>query len=208
MSVTNLQLVFFDFGDVVCHFLPERRLAAFATTTRLGVEEIQSKLWDSGFSAQCDAGRYSGAEMAAQICQRLGVSLPQREIGRLWALAFEPNAEVCAIAATLRRHLPTGLLTNNSPLLREAFPAFLPDIERHFAPIIFSYQHGACKPSSALYAAVVRRTGVAAHATLLIDDTPTNVQGAEAAGWQAIHFTSPDALREALRDVGVGGMGG
>jgi HAD superfamily hydrolase (TIGR01509 family) len=58
----------------------------------------------------------------------------------------------------------------------------LPDIERHFTPIIFSYQHGACKPSPDLYEAVVRSTGVAAQATLLIDDAQTNVRGAEAAG--------------------------
>ncbi|MGH8066819.1 MAG: HAD family hydrolase [Candidatus Entotheonellia bacterium] len=204
--MTNLRLVFFDLGGVVGHFLPARRLTTFAATARLGAEEIQDKLWDSGFSEQCDAGRYSGAEMYAQICQRLGVSLSRREVSRLWALAFEPNAEVLAIAAALRRHLPTGLLTNNPPLLREAFPAFLPDIEQHFAPIIFSYQHGACKPSPALYEAVVRSTGVAAHATLLIDDAQTNVRGAEAAGWRAIHFTTPGALREALRDLGVGGM--
>jgi 2-haloacid dehalogenase len=206
-QVSNLQLVFFDLGGVACDFLPARRLAAFAAITRLEAEEIQDKLWDSGFSVQCDAGQYAGAEMYAQICQRLGVSLPRREVSRLWALAFEPNAEVVAIAAALQRHLPTGLLTNNPPLLREAFPEFLPDIERHFAPIIFSYQHGACKPSPTLYEAVVRHTGVAAHATLLIDDAQSNVRGAEAVGWQAIHFTTPGALRKALRDVGAGGMG-
>jgi HAD superfamily hydrolase (TIGR01509 family) len=205
--VTNLQLVLFDLGGVVCHFLPARRLAAFAATTRLGAEEVQRTLWDSGFSEQCDAGRYSGAQMHAEICQRLGVSLPRREVSRLWALAFEPNAAVVAIATALRRHLPTGLLTNNPPLLREALPAFLPAIERHFTPIIFSYQHGACKPSPALYEAVVRRTGVAAPATLLIDDAEPNVRGAAAAGWQAIRFTTPGALRQALRDSGVGGMG-
>lgn len=180
--MTNLQLVLFDLGDVVCHFVPQRRLATLAAATRLGAEEIQDKLWDSGFSTQCDTGRYTGAEMYAQLCHRLGVSLSRHEVRRLWARAFEPNAEVLAIAAMLRRHLPTGLLTNNPPLLREAFPMCLPDIERHFTPIIFSYQHGACKPSPDLYEAVVRSTGVAAQATLLIDDAQTNVRGAEAAG--------------------------
>jgi HAD superfamily hydrolase (TIGR01509 family) len=91
--------------------------------------------------------------------------------------------------------------------LREAFPELLPDVARHFAPIIFSYQHRACKPSPALYAAVVRSTGVAAQAILLIDDAQTNVRGAEAAGWQAIHYTSPGALRAALRNFGIDGIG-
>jgi putative hydrolase of the HAD superfamily len=206
--VTNLRFVLFDLGGVVCHFLPARRLAAFAAATQRRAQDIQSKLWDSGFSQQCDAGRYSAAEMYTQICRRLGVSLPRCEVSRLWALAFEPNAEVFAIAAALRRHLPTGLLTNNPPLLREAFPAYLPEMERHFDPIIFSYQHGSCKPRPALYEAAERRIGVTAQATLLIDDALANVRGAETAGWQAIHFTTPGALREALRDLGVGGVGG
>lgn len=205
--MANLRFVFFDLGGVVCHFLPERRLASFAAATRLGAEEIHDKLWGSGFSEQCDAGRYSGTEMYTHICQRLGVTLPRHEVSRLWALAFEPNTEVLALAAAIRRHLPTGLLTNNPPLLREAFPLFLPDLERHFDPIIFSSQHGVCKPNPVLYEAVVQRTGVAASATLLIDDAQSNMQGAEAAGWKAIHYTAPDALREALSDLGVGGMG-
>ena len=202
----NLQFVFFDLGGVVCHFAPERRLAAFAAATRLQAEEIRDKLWDSGFSAQCDAGKYSGDDMYEQICQRLGVTLPQREVSRLWSLAFEPHAEVLAIVAATRRRLPTGLLTNNPPLLREALSVFLPELEQHFDAIIFSYQHGVCKPHPTLYEAAAQSVGAAASATLLIDDAPTNIQGAEAAGWQAIQFTTPGALRTALCDLGLTGM--
>ena len=203
MSMINLRLVFFDLGDVVCQFLPERRLVAFASETPLSAEEIQHELWDSGFSDDCDAGRYSGSQMYAHMCQRLGVSLPQREVRRLWVLAFEPNAEVLTIAAAVRRHLPTGLLTNNPPLLKEALPEFLPSIKPRFDPIIFSYQHGARKPSPDLYDSVVRSTGVSAHEILLIDDSQTNVQGAQSAGWQAVHFHSPNGLRKALGDLGL-----
>ena len=121
---------------------------------------------------------------------------------RLWALAFEPNPEVLAIAKQVRRYLPTGLLTNNPPLLREALPRYLPAIERQFDPIIFSYQHGACKPDSVLYGAVANRLSVAANQLLLIDDGLPNVQGAQAAGWQAIHYTHPEPLREALSPFG------
>jgi hypothetical protein len=38
-------------------------------------------------------------------------------------------------------------------LLREAFPAVLPDAGRPFDPRILSYQHGACKPRPAFYEA-------------------------------------------------------
>lgn len=198
-----LQLVFFDLGDVVYRFVPERRLAAFVSETQLSAEDIQQRLWDSGFSDDCDAGAYSSSDMHAQICQRLGVSWSRQDLQRLWSLAFAPNAEVLAIAAAVRRHLPTGLLTNNPPLLREALAEYLPAIEQHFAPILFSYQHRSRKPSRALYEAVRQQFGYAANELLLIDDSLANVQGAKASGWQAIHFENPDGLYTALRDVGI-----
>jgi len=167
------------------------------------MEDVQQRLWDSGFSAACDAGTYTAAAMYTQMSQRLGLSCTRQEAGRLWALAFEPDVDVLAIATDVRRHLPTGLLTNNPPLLHEALPHCLPEIERHFDPIIFSYQHGACKPSPLLYSAVARCLGVAPTQLLLIDDALRNVQGAQAAGWQAIHFTHPGVLREALSHSGI-----
>lgn len=106
------------------------------------------------------------------------------------------------MARQVRRYLPTGLLTNNPPLLREALPHYLPAIEQQFDPIIFSYQYGACKPNLALYRAVASRLDAAPHQLLLIDDALPNVQGARAAGWQAIHYTHPVALREVLTPFG------
>ena len=198
-----LQLVFFDLGDVVCRFMPERRLAAFVSETQLCADDIQQRLRDSGFSEDCDAGAYSSSDMHAHICQRLGVSWSRQDVQRLWSLAFEPDAEVLAIAAAVRRHLPTGLLTNNSPLLQEAIAEFLPAIEQGFVPIIFSYQYRSRKPSRAFYEAVRHHLGHAANELLLIDDSLANVQGAKASGWQAMQFENPDGLRKALRDVGI-----
>jgi hypothetical protein len=83
-----------------------------------------------------------------------------------------------------------------------ALACCLPEIERQFDPIIFSYQHGACKPNPVLYGAVAHSLGTAANRLLLIDDALQNVQGAQAAGWQAISFTHPDVLREALSRFG------
>ena len=201
--MTTLKWVFFDLGDVVCRFVPERRLAAFVSQTQLSADDIQHRLWDTGFSDDCDAGVYSSSDMHAQICQRLGVSWSRQDVHRLWSFAFEPNPEVLAIAAAVRRQLPTGLLTNNPPLLKDALADFLPAIEQNFAPIIFSYQHRSRKPSHALYEAVGQRVGHAAKELLLIDDSLDHIQGAEASGWHVIHFESPHMLRKELRNVGI-----
>jgi len=79
----------------------------------------------------------------------------------------------------------------------------MPTLEQNVAPLLFSYQHRYRKPSRAVYEAVWHHLGHAANELLLIDDSLANVQGAEASGWQAIQFESPDGLRTALRDVGI-----
>jgi FMN phosphatase YigB (HAD superfamily) len=38
---------------------------------------------------------------------------------------------------------------------------------------------------------------------LFIDDSPRNVKAAQALGWQAIHFTSPQALRANLIELNL-----
>lgn len=195
--------VFFDLGDVVCRFLPQRRLDAFVAATGLEAETIHQALWESGFSNDCDDGRYTEAEMVAQIGQRLGVSLAPPELRRLWATAFEPDARVLDLAASVRRVYRTGLLTNNPPLLKTALTERLPAVAQGFDPIIFSYEHRARKPSAALFESVRQQLGAAAHDLLLIDDSLGNVQGASAAGWQGIHFVSPDGLQRDLRDMGL-----
>ena len=59
------------------------------------------------------------------------------------------------------------------------------------------------EPDIAFFAAVARRSGTPPPSALLIDDTPANVEGARAAGWQALCFTGPAALREELARRGV-----
>jgi hypothetical protein len=133
-------------------------------------------------------------------CATAWIDFTQQEVSRLWALAFAPN--LSGHGQTSSALSPDRAPHQQPPLLREALPCCLPEIERQFDPIIFSYQHGACKSNPAFYGAVAHSLGTAANRLLLIDDALQNVQGAQAAGWQAISFTHPDVLREALSRFG------
>ncbi len=201
--MSPVHTVLFDLGDVVCRFVPERRLDALVAATGRPADVIQHALWDSGFSAACDDGCYSGPEMAAEIARRLNTSLTASEIQRLWATAFEPNTAVLAIAATVRRRCRTALLSNNPSLLKAALPQWLPAVDRGFAPIIFSCEHRVRKPHPGLFEAVQQQLGAQPEDLLLIDDSHRNVQGAEAVGWRAMQFVTARELERQLRDAGI-----
>jgi HAD superfamily hydrolase (TIGR01509 family) len=196
--------VLFDLGGVACHFLPERRLAGLAAASGLAAAEVRARLWQSGFDAACDRGAYSTEEMRAGIADRLAVSFSPERLETIWASAFEPHADVLALAQQLHADGTTvALLTDNGPLLREALPAQLPEVAATFAPLLFSCDLGALKPSPALFQAAADRLAAPCERLLLIDDAPQNVAGARAAGMQALRFTDATALGRALTACGL-----
>ncbi|KXF78352.1 2-haloalkanoic acid dehalogenase [Paramesorhizobium deserti] len=62
---------------------------------------------------------------------------------------------------------------------------------------------GLLKPDKAIYDHHVRAFDLEPSATLFIDDTAANVEGARAAGWQAVQFIGPKQLKADLRRAGI-----
>lgn len=202
--MTAIRLAFFDLGGVVAAFRPERRLSALASLGRVDAAALEARLWSSGLSRRFDAGELDLEAMVACLQHALGARVDRAALARAWALAFEPDAEVFAIAEALCRLVPVGLLTNNPPLLRSALASHLPAIGRVFDPVLFSYELGACKPDPEAFARAAERVELPPGALLLVDDSPENVEAARRAGWEALPYTSPAALRRELAEIGLG----
>ena len=183
---------------MVCRFVPQRRLEALARLTGLSPTEIHVRVWESGLEEACERGDFSAAEAAQRIAAALERPLATSALAAAWALAFDPDPAVLAIADALRPHGPIGLLTNNGPLLERALPEALPEVARRFDPLLFSCRLRALKPTGALFAAVLREVKCPAETMLLIDDSPANVEGARAAGFRALLYRDPATLRREL----------
>jgi 2-haloacid dehalogenase len=59
------------------------------------------------------------------------------------------------------------------------------------------------KPDPAIYRHHARAFDLDPAATLFIDDSPKNVEGAKDAGWQAVRFTDADTLARDLGRLGI-----
>jgi putative hydrolase of the HAD superfamily len=68
-----------------------------------------------------------------------------------------------------------------------------------FEKVFVSSQMALRKPSREAFEHVAREIGVAPGAILFFDDMLENVEGARAAGLQAVHVRSPQDVRDALR---------
>jgi HAD superfamily hydrolase (TIGR01509 family) len=195
--------VLFDLGGVVCRFRPERRLFALASACGLPVQEVQARIWDSGFDRDCDRGRYTAHEVHRRTRELLGLQASYEEFRRLWTLAFEPDPAVLALADALRARVRTGLLTDNGPVLRYAMPTFFPKISSRFEPLLFSCELGHLKPTQELFTAVLQRLNQRADQVLMVDDAPPVVAGAIAGGLRACRYRSPDTLQRELQTYGL-----
>jgi putative hydrolase of the HAD superfamily len=106
--------------------------------------------------------------------------------------------EVWALAAEFRAAGGrTAFLSNSGPevmaRVREHWP-----LEARFDAVVISCEVGLSKPDPRIYQLCLDRLGLAAPATLFVDDRADNVEAAARVGLQTLQFEGPDAL-ERLR---------
>ncbi len=71
-----------------------------------------------------------------------------------------------------------------------------------FRDIVVSGDEKQIKPDADIYHTLLKRNKLKAEDCVFIDDSLKNVHGAEAVGMKGIHFTSPEALRADLKELG------
>ena len=69
--------------------------------------------------------------------------------------------------------------------------------------VTVSARVGLIKPDPAIYQTHSEAFDLDPEACLFIDDSPANVEGAKACGWQAVVFTEANKLREDLASYGI-----
>lgn len=87
----------------------------------------------------------------------------------------------------------------------ETFPIALQrfDFLKWFDGIVVSGTEKDRKPFASFYQVLLNRYQVTLEKALFIDDNLRNIHAAEQLGINAIHFISPQQLRESLREKGV-----
>jgi putative hydrolase of the HAD superfamily len=98
---------------------------------------------------------------------------------------IEPQAAVLELADALRRiGIRVGLATNQQPE-RATFMTHTLGYQRRFDDLFFSCELGYAKPDGAYFAAVLERLKQPGREVLFLDDTPGNVEAAQAEGLHA-----------------------
>jgi|SRR5262245_19996056 len=160
-------------------FAPARLLPAVLGT-------IEDEEWRTSVAAAFVPTQ--GIETAADLVSRWSAS-----IGRV------DKAVLALVDATRRAGVPVLIATNATTRLESDLAAL--GLDQAVDGVVSSARIGAVKPNSDFYLAAARRAGAPPERCLLIDDTRANVDGAIAAGMQAVHYSGVESLRAALSPI-------
>ncbi|MEO3386089.1 HAD family phosphatase [Mesorhizobium sp. CAU 1741] len=201
--MTEIRHIVFDIGKVLIHYdpeLPYRRLIPDDQRRAWFLSEVCTSDWN----VEQDRGR-SWQDAEALLVQ----SYPQEEemirsFRRHWR-EMVPHAYDESVA------LMKGFVDDGKDvtmLTNFAVDTFA-EAQQHFPflalprGVTVSGEVGLIKPDERIYRLHAETFGLAPSATLFIDDSAKNVEGAKAAGWNAVQFVDPATLRADLRTFGL-----
>ena len=201
--MTEISHIVFDIGKVLIHYdpdLPYRTIIPDKERRDWFFDHICTHDWN----VEQDRGRnWTDAEAEAIAAHPLWES-EIRAFRQNWN-AMVPHAYEDSVAI-LRGLIADGhdvtLLTNfAADTFGEAQRRF--GFLRETRGVTVSGLAGVIKPDMAIYELHARTFGLEPSATLFIDDSEKNVEGAHAAGWQAVHFTGAEKLKADLLELGI-----
>lgn len=202
--MADIEHIVFDIGRVLLHYDPEipfRRLIPDEQRRRWFLDNVCTADWN----LEQDRGR-SWAEAEAILIE----AYPEEEdnirgFRRNWheMISHHYAGSVDILETLIERGRDVTMLTNfAADTLAEARERF--DFLNRPRGVTVSGEVGLLKPDAAIYDHHVRTFDLSPAATLFIDDSPANVDGAIAAGWNAVHFKNAEALKADLERFGLG----
>jgi len=195
--------IVFDIGKVLIHYdpsLPYQRLIPDAGERKWFFDNVCTHDWNI---EQDRGGTWADAE-ALLIKEHPTREEHIRGFRKNWhemiPHAYEDS--VAIMEGFINEGRDVTMLTNfASDTFREAQQLY--PFLRKPRGVTVSGDVGLIKPDTAIFERHAGDFGLAPAATLFIDDSPANVEGARSAGWQAIRFVDTETLKADLERFGL-----
>jgi epoxide hydrolase-like predicted phosphatase len=198
-----IKAIVFDFGGVLVRTEDAAGRRRWEAQLGLGTGELDRLVFNSDAAARATLGEAAHTAIWEHVAATLKLSAEQLTACQadFWA-GDKLDQDLVALLADLRPSYQTAILSNYWSNGRE-WIARTYGLEQAVDMIIISSEERLAKPDPHLFQRVAERLGVKAEEIVLVDDFLVNIEGARAAGWQAIHYRPGLDVRAELEKLGV-----
>lgn len=202
--MADIQHIVFDIGRVLLHYdpdIPFRRLIPDAARRKWFFDNVCTAEWN----LEQDRGRSWHEAEAILIKAYPDEADNIRGFRGNWheMISHHYEGSVDIMLSLIEQGHDVTMLTNfAADTLEEARERF--DFLNRPRGVTVSADVRLLKPDAAIYHHHIQAFDLTPAATLFIDDSQPNVDGAIAAGWQAVHFKNAEALKADLERLGLG----
>lgn len=199
MAVKN---IIFDLGGVILNIDFALTVKAFEQLGLPDFAKYLSQLDIAPFLKKYETGEISHAEFIKGLQALSPKPLAEKEIVTAWnALLLDFPEERVAYLKELKDQYRIFLLSNTNALHHDEFQQRFHQLTGGYLEDIFEktyYSHTARmrKPHVDIYQLVIDENGLIPSETLFIDDTASNLDGAEEAGLRTLHLKPPMTIME------------
>ncbi|CAL9588442.1 hypothetical protein SUDANB121_05205 [Nocardiopsis dassonvillei] len=169
--------------------------AVLKVTARYGTDDMMLPL---------DTPLVTEEEWLAQVAEVMesehGVRAGITSLADVWFDERETNTGwEQALVRARERGVYLGMLSNMPPAWDGHWRRMVP--YSFFDGVVMSFEVGTRKPEPRIFELAAAEAGVEPGECLLVDDLAANCEGAEAAGWRALHFTDTAAAVAGLEGL-------
>jgi glucose-1-phosphatase len=196
-------VVVFDLGKVLVDFDYNIAATKLSARSRFSPPEVQKMLDHSPLLYRFETGLLTNEQFYGEVCAACGFSGTMDEFSAGFADIFSEIKPMIDTQQALRAGgVPTYIFSNTNAIaishIRRRFPFF-----SGFDGYVFSYEHGAMKPTGKIYEVVEKMTGKKGPEILYLDDRAENVEGGAIRGWNAVMHETPEKTIPILRGLGL-----
>ena len=197
-----VEALLLDLGGVVITTDFGRCFQRWADSASCAVVDVTSRFGFDAAYEDHERGALTAEEYFTRVRDALHLDLDHDALVDGWNdIYVAADAEVLDLLSRARERWPLHAFTNSNPTHQSAWSARFAQELEIFDSIFVSSELGHRKPERAAFEAVASTIDVLPGRILFFDDSLENVEGAREAGLQAVHVTSAESVREALRSV-------
>ena len=197
-----VEALLFDMGGVLIDVDFARVTRRWAKHAGAEPEAIHARYSQDDAYASHERGDITINQYFAALRGSLGLDITDAQFLDGWNAIFAgviPGVSDWLQPACAR--LPSYVFSNTNPAHEEFWAPRYADTLKHFRKVFVSSTIGLRKPDKAAFDHVARDMGVANARILFFDDALTNVEGARAAGLQAILVRGNEDVAAALAEL-------